>query len=860
MPTDAWDALGGAEQLQNNIYAVLYDLALTLGGHVQVQPLLDAVLQRMLYHTGLPAGFIYLQDEQHPARARLASVVGDFDLKGAAGRSFDAPAGAGDLAYWERIFDVLQGRYRDAHILPIGKLGAIVLLSHQQVEAGIMRYFLPLAGNLEKAIQLCQSHEGQQHELMAKLRLLASVTEHAQNGVLVTDAERRIVEINPAFTKITGYSREEVIGRTPRILSSGRHSREFYDQMNRQLQETGRWQGKIWNRRKNGEVFPEILSISAIRDEQERPTHYISIFTDISELTRVRDQINILANFDPLTMLGNRKTFVERLRDALTYAAGQHGRQIAVVSLDIDGFAAINDLLGPEASDRLLVKIADRLRMSIRPADQLARLGGDEFALLLDPVSNQKDVADHCHALLAALNEEPFAVDRHVIHLTASMGYTLYPQDDGDADTLLRHANAAMFDAKHAGRNRAEPFDAEMNRQLADRQQRLARIGLALRQDELRLHYQPKIDLRSGRVIGVEALMRWEHPERGLVPPGEFLPLAEESDLIVDLGRWSLEEALRQQERWQAQGIHLPVAINLAGRHLLHAGFIDHLQASLQRHPDIAPQMIELEILESSALSDIAHARSVIQQARALGVGFALDDFGTGYSSLSYLKQLPTDTLKLDQSFVRGLLEDFENLALIRAVVGMAAAFNRKLVAEGVETMEHAMLLVQLGCELVQGYGFARPMPAAQLADWLTGFCLPPQLDITRAYQWRTEDYPLLIAGYFPQEHLRRLRRAIGGTPLMHAYADISVERDQRDCGMRQWMEEQSAAGHADLPAFATAKHSLEQFYALERQALACLRNEDAPAAAALLPALEARLPQLLSQLEDLQRTIAAAD
>ncbi len=507
----------------------------------------------------------------------------------------------------------------------------------------------------------------------SRLKLAASVFSHAHEGIMITDASARILEVNTTFTRITGYTREEVIGHTPRILSSGRHGEEFYQSMRHELTTRGSWQGEVWNRHKNGSLYVEKLSITTVCDSDDGSLHYVALFSDITELKEHQQQLEHMAHYDALTGIPNRVLLGDRLKQAIAQTR-RHQRGLALVYLDIDGFKEVNDAHGHETGDLLLVTLSQRLRDALREGDTLARLGGDEFVAVLTDLSNPNE----CESILARLlhaASTPIKVRQHTLQLSASLGVTLFPQDGSDADTLLRHADQAMYQAKQAGKNRYHMFDPEEDRLTQTHHKSLQRITQALEQQEFELFYQPKVNMRTGQVIGAEALIRWRHPERGLVAPGEFLPLIAGEDLLVRVGDWVLDTALAQMESWQAQGLDIAVSVNIAAHHLQEENFMLRLQEKLAAHPGVRADRLELEVLESAALEGIAQISRMIENCKDLGVHFSLDDFGTGYSSLTYLRRLPASVLKIDQSFVRDMLWDSEDLAIVEGVIGLATAF-----------------------------------------------------------------------------------------------------------------------------------------------------------------------------------------
>ena len=553
-------------------------------------------------------------------------------------------------------------------------------------------------------------------QAVTRLQLAASVFSHSSEGIMLTTPQGQIVEVNPAFSRITGYPREEVLGHNPNMLSSGRHDDDFYQQMWQTLREQGLWQGEIWNRRRDGNSYPEQLTVSAVYDSSGQLSHYLGVFSDISLLKQQEARLQRMAYYDALTELPNRVLLADRMQQALAHTRrSQH--LLGVCYLDLDGFKPVNDRHGHQMGDQVLVALAERLRQLVHGGDTVARLGGDEFVILLTELASPAQCE---HALQSLLHEiaRPLQLGELQLQLTASIGATLFPYDDCDADTLLRHADQAMYQAKQQGRHRYQLFDSQQARQQRNHSEQQARVGDALAGGELCLYYQPKVNMQDGRIVGAEALLRWQHPALGLLLPGAFLPLIEDSPLIVSVGQWVIDTALAQLAMWQREGVQLTVSVNVAASQLQQPDFAAQLAHSLARYPALSPQYLELEILESAALHDMGQVSEVMQACQALGVSFALDDFGTGYSSLTYCKRLPASLLKIDQSFVRDMLVNSEDRALVEGVISLARAFGRDVIAEGVETIAHAHALRSLGCHLGQGYGIARPMPAADLPGW----------------------------------------------------------------------------------------------------------------------------------------------
>ena len=549
-----------------------------------------------------------------------------------------------------------------------------------------------------------------------KLQLAASVFTHAREGILITDKAGTIIEVNDTFTQITGYSRDEALGKNPRMLKSGQHEPAFYAAMWSELETSGHWTGEIWNHRKSGEGYAETLTISAVRDTGGTTRHYVALFTDITTMKEQQRQLEHLAHFDALTGLPNRVLLADCLRKAMAQSL-RRKQSIGVAYLDLDGFKTVNDQHGHEMGDKLLVVLAQRMKAVLREGDTLARIGGDEFVAALVDLEHAQDFESVLERLLRAA-ADPVTVDDVVLQVSASIGVTTFPQDGADADRLVRHADQAMYQAKQSGRNRYAMFDVEQNIAARTQRESVEHIREGLHRREFVLFYQPKANMKTGKVIGAEALIRWQHPERGLLAPAAFLPLIENGPFSVDLGEWVIEEALAQMSAWQAVGLEMPVSVNIGARQLQQAGFAQRLTELLAVHPEVPAHWLELELVETSALEDMSLVSALMLECRAIGVQFALDDFGTGYSSLTYLRRLPFELLKIDQSFVRDMIDDPDDLAIVKGVIGLAEAFRRGVIAEGVETVAHGELLLKLGCELAQGYGIARPMPAKDLPAW----------------------------------------------------------------------------------------------------------------------------------------------
>lgn len=555
----------------------------------------------------------------------------------------------------------------------------------------------------------------------AKLELAASVFTHALEGIFIADRDNTLVNVNAAFTRITGYSAADTVGQSANLLNSDRHSSEFFSDMRRCVDTQGFWYGEIWIRRKNGEVFLALQTTSVVRDAIGAAQYQVSFLSDITERKEYEDQLEQIAHFDSLTNLPNRVLLADRMQQAMAQVRRRQ-LHLAVIYLDLDGFKSINDRYGHDMGDNVLIAMATRMRLALREGDTLARIGGDEFVAILIDLDSQ----DACMPLLERLRKAaatPVQLGDIAVEVSASLGVTFYPQDDDMyADQLLRQSDQAMYQAKVAGKNRYQIFDTEKNTSIRIRHESVGRMELALERGEFVLFYQPKVNMRSGQVVGVEALIRWQHPEKGLLSPAQFLPAMEDHPLAIAVGEWVINEALSQMARWHVEGLDMPISVNIGPQQLQQKDFSERLAGVMAAHPSIAAGSLELEVLETSALDDVSQVSKLIEACAALGVDFALDDFGTGYSSLTYLKRLHVKTLKIDQSFVRDMLEDADDLAILHGVIGLASAFKRQVIAEGVETVEHGTALLRLGCELAQGYGIARPMPAEQMLTWVANW------------------------------------------------------------------------------------------------------------------------------------------
>jgi diguanylate cyclase (GGDEF)-like protein/PAS domain S-box-containing protein len=568
--------------------------------------------------------------------------------------------------------------------------------------------------------QLVHAYKALQ-ESAQSLELAASVFSNAVEGVMITGADKVIVEVNNAFTAITGYSRLEAIGQTPRMLRSGKHDDDFYRLMWEEINNKGTWSGEIWNRNKDGHTYPEHLRISMVRDEAGEVKNYIGFFEDITESLEAQMRMQQMAHFDILTQLPNRMLLTDRLEQALLQS-DRSGQTVAVVFLDLDGFKEVNDTHDHQTGDALLVALTQRMRAALRGADTLARLGGDEFVAVLVGVDQSSSLEAMIRRLLEAARSRvvvEFNGREVELQVSASAGVTVYPDDKSPAGLLIRHADLAMYQAKQSGKNRFHTFDLAHESKIQQDLAFVRSVREGIDRQQFVLFYQPKLNLLTGEIFGVEALVRWQHPTLGLCSPAKFLPQIEHDVTNELLGAWVLHEALSQWQSWHAKGVNLEISVNISAHQLHSPYFFERLVEELGQFPDFPPSSLELEVLETSALENIDKVSEAMLACMGLGVSFALDDFGTGYSTLTYLKRLPARTLKIDQSFVRNMLDDANDLVIVQGVISLANTFGRTVIAEGVETIKHIDELLHMGCESAQGYAIAKPMPARELVRWL---------------------------------------------------------------------------------------------------------------------------------------------
>jgi len=720
----------------DGILPVLYDLALVIGAEISLKPLLTRCLQRLLYHTSFPAGFVCLDlaqaEEGRPwIDTRIDAAVGDYNLVELIGQEVRLPAallgpGAVTATGESELLSGLPipaGRYSSFLRLPIDARSVIVLLAPHlpETELPVTRMFTPVMAHLAKAILLCRNYDAytsglisERDQLAEKQLLAAKMFESSYSGVLITDPEGTILSVNAAFSRITGYAFEEALGQNPRILASARHDREFFRQMWHEISTNDQWVGEIWNRRKNGEIYPQWLLISAVRDATGKLTNFMGMLSDISDQKAAEAHIEYLVNHDPLTGLPNRILLRDRTERAIASLAREQ-RKLALLYVDLDNFRMFNDSLGHACGDELLKAVAQRLRSCVRETDTVCRQGSDEFIVLLSDIAEGSAAALTAAKILAGL-ADPVAVNGTELKISSTIGISVYPDDGKDFFTLLKNADTALRYAKESERGSYRFFMDRMNEGVRERFALESRLHGALDRGEFILHYQPLVNFRSGKIIGAESLIRWNSPEMGLIPPARFIPVAEQTGAIVAIGAWVVFEAARQLAEWQAGGLPLEIiAVNLSAVQFTRGQLVETVRQALADN-GLPAACLELEMTESILIHDTAQALETVRLLKALGVRLSLDDFGTGYSSLSYLTRFAVDKIKIDQSFVRELVVSKEAVKIVRSIIALGHSLGLETIAEGIESSEQSRMLCGYGCTQAQGYFYGRPLPAPDFA------------------------------------------------------------------------------------------------------------------------------------------------
>jgi len=550
-----------------------------------------------------------------------------------------------------------------------------------------------------------------------KMQLFANIYSSTHDGIIICDANEKILDVNPAFSEIVGYSKSDVIGRTPRILSSKRQSKEFYKKMWQKIGEEGFWKGELWNRNKNGEFYAVQTNISVLKNSEGIITHYVGIFSDITSLKTHEEALDYMAHYDALTSLPNRALLGDRLEMAISRAKRKRSL-MAVCFIDLDGFKPINDFYGHKAGDNVLIAIAERLKEEVRSDDTVSRLGGDEFVILLNDLDDTNNLTAILNRFLEAV-KAPHIIGQKSVQVSASIGVALTSSGEIDAEILLRRADQAMYKAKQMGRDQYHIFDAEHDDAVKEQHEMIKELQNGLNKGEFELYYQPKVNMVTGEVFAAEGLIRWNHPLKGLLLPEIFLPVLKGHKLGIVFDYWVINQAVLQSLEWHSKGYPIMVSVNITAETLLNPHFISDLHILISKFPDFKPEYLTFEVLETAMLEDITHANTIFSQCMELGFRLSLDDFGTGYSSLTYLRHFPIHNIKIDQSFIKDILTKEEDRSLVESIIALSKVFNKIAIAEGVESEEIGQKLIQMGCILAQGYAIARPMKRDQLLKWI---------------------------------------------------------------------------------------------------------------------------------------------
>lgn len=678
------------------------------------------------------------------------------------------------------------------------------------------------------------------------------------DAVMTTDVEGNIVFLNEIAERLTGWSLAEAVGKPVALVFNvvDETTREPVMNPVGQVMQERRVAGMTNNAvlvSRDGAEYNIEDSAAPIFMGDGDLVGCVLVFHDVTDKHRLMTAVHWQAGHDTLTNLPNRALLNDRFGIALANAR-RHSTLTAICLLDLDGFKPVNDTFGHEVGDAVLVEVADRLSQAVRGEDTVARLGGDEFVLLLNGFDEMDAVELAIHRILGMI-AAPYHIGNEVININASIGLTLYPLDDADADTLLRHADQAMYQAKQAGRSRYRLFDLASDIEAQSSLRKIDRVRQALLANELVLYYQPKINMRSGKTVGMEALLRWNHPERGMVPPLDFLPLIEKTDLIIEVGEWVIERALAQISDWLAVGKEWVVSVNIAGWHFQSQDFCERLNLLLARYPQVPPSLLQFEILESAALGDLGYAHDMVVKCQQVGVTFALDDFGTGYSSLTYLKRLPADVLKIDQSFVRDMLADKEGMALVEAIIGLASVFGNEIIAEGVETAEHGVSLIRLGCDLGQGYGIARPMPAEKVVDWVRQYAPDSSWSVASSQNWDLSDFPLLVAQHDHLSWVKKVVASVFDHPLVLSEVELA---DHHQCRFGHWYYGVGKDRYGHLDEFVALEGIHAKVHQVGKEMVDLYDRGEKEQAKAMSGKLILLRDQILASLANLQRSVAS--
>jgi len=635
-----------------------------------------------------------------------------------------------------------------------------------------------------------------------RLTLMAQVFTDTREGIAITNNHGIIVDVNEAFCELTGYDREEIIGRNPRVLSSGKQSPEFYANMWKSVFKHGYWRGEVWNRKKNGELYAEQLTISVLKNDKNETTHYVGLFSDITQKKEQQEKLNALAHYDALTNLPNRSLFTDRFHQAIAHSLRTE-TQLAICFLDLDDFKPINDNFGHDVGDELLIEVGKRITKSVRKEDTVSRQGGDEFVMLLSDLESYVQCEQTIKRIQQALSL-PFLIKEKSHRVSASIGIALYPSQKTDIDGLMRAADHAMYQAKLAGKHQYRLFDEEKKKPIDDQQEQLDEIKAAIINNDFNLFYQPKVNISAGKVFGFEALLRWNHPQRGTLKVESFSHLIEDTELEIKIGYWSITEVLKQLSLWEKQNIKLEVSINVSSRVLQDKKFYENLKKILESYPSVNSRLLQMEILESHRSHDHEWISKVVKSCNEnLGITFAWDHFGIGNTSLTHLQNLSANTIKMDKNFIKNILDVPNDFAFIEGTIGLAEAFNRKMIAKGVTTIEQGLMLLIMGCENIQGSVIADPIPATDVPKWLGNF-MPKQqwIDCDKQYK-TTKDRRIKLLKLLNSHWQNRFEQNIRSSPkriehwpvidIRYNHCGHWFKRARQECHFeQQWLDQLS--------------------------------------------------------------------
>jgi diguanylate cyclase (GGDEF)-like protein/PAS domain S-box-containing protein len=686
--------------------------------------------------------------------------------------------------------------------------------------------------------------------------LLYLTLDTLEDGIVLMDNIGHVTFMNKVAGDITGWNTMDVVGLpateclklNDKVTGESLPLQFWCELTDKPSNKTVSFPDEASLMSKEGQRYMVSGAITSLSSLDSADQGYVVSFRNVTEQRTLDKDMQWHATHDALTGLANRTLLADRFKQAIQSASRQN-TLLAVCLLDLDNFKPINDEFGHQAGDDVLLEVSARLGRSVREGDTVARLGGDEFVLLLGGSSNKVELYQVIERIQNALAKDVI-IEGNTVSVTCSIGISVYPDYDGDADSLLRYADQAMYTAKRAGRNRIHWFDDTDEQQKQGVEDKINEIAQAMNAGELELFYQPKVNMRTGQIVGMEALLRWRHPTKGLVPPLEFLTLIEQHDLIIDIGDWVIDAALRQLSIWRQQKKDWSVSVNIAARHLHINDFSTRLMNHFQHYPDVEPRFLEIEILESVALNNIQHIQAVISECQKLGVSFALDDFGTGYSSLSYLKRLPVNTLKIDQTFVRDILDDKDDLALVQAISGLAATFSKQVVAEGVETIEQGSLVMRLGCDVAQGYGIARPMPENEVLPWAAHFVADSAWELWSNVDWDLKDFPLLVAQHDIREWVQGVIGKVEARLMLPSQVRLS---DENHCRFGMWYKDSGMARYANMQIFKDIDPIHHEFHKIGDDVLNLYAKGDIELAVKKCRELHKVKDNLLTKLDDLQ-------